>query len=194
MTETQTYHKTKAVIESEKAWIIKAQKKPKDFAPLYNLYYLQIFKYVIKRVKNENTAAEVTSDIFAKALFKIGKYKFKGLPFSSWLYRIASNEITDYYRKKQVSKYVRVTEDQLNYLFDNTVDEITITSDKEEKLRKIISLLEILSADDLELIEMRFFEERSFKEIAAILNLTEGNARIKTHRAITKLKNNIKKL
>jgi RNA polymerase sigma-70 factor (ECF subfamily) len=152
---------------------------------------LPIFKYVIKRVKDENDAAEITSDIFAKAIFKIGKFKFQGFPFSSWLYRIASNEITDYYRKKQSSKYVRVTEDQLNYLVDNAEDGISIDSEKEEKFSQIITSLEILSDDDLELIEMRFFEERSFKEIAEILDLTEGNARIKTHRAITKLKNNI---
>jgi RNA polymerase sigma-70 factor (ECF subfamily) len=192
MTETPTYHKTTKEIEGEKELILKAQKTPKDFAPLYEQYYLQIFKYVIKRVKDENDAAEITSTIFAKALFNIKKFKFKGFPFSSWLYRIASNEITDYYRKKQASKYVRVTEDQLNYLIDNAVEEITIQSDKEEKFSQLIISLELLTDDDLELIEMRFFEERSFKEMAGILNLTEGNARIKTHRAITKLKNSIK--
>lgn len=191
MSEKQTYHKTTAEIEQEKELILKAQKNPADFASLYNQYYLQIFKYVIKRVKDENDAGEITSDIFAKAIFNIKKYKFKGFPFSSWLYRIASNEITDFYRKNQSSKYVSVTEDQLNYLVDNSEDEITVQSDKEEKFSEIIASLEMLSDDDLELIEMRFFEERSFKEIAEILGLTEGNARIKTHRAITKLKNNI---
>ena len=79
----------------------------------------------------------------------------------------------------------------MNYLLDNAEDEIIIKSDKEEKFSQIITSLEILSDDDLELIELRFFENRSFKEIAEILNLTEGNARIKTHRSITKLKNNI---
>ncbi|MCB9361352.1 MAG: sigma-70 family RNA polymerase sigma factor [Flavobacteriales bacterium] len=191
MIKQKAYHKTDKAIKDE-VWLIKkAQKNPKDFAPLYDLYYLQIFKYVIKRVKDENDAAEITSDIFAKALFNIGKFKFKGLPFSSWLYRIASNEITNFYRKNQSSKYVRVTEEQLNYLVDNAADAINIKSEKEEKFSQIITSLEVLSDDDLELIEMRFFEERSFKEIAEILNLTEGNARIKTHRAITKLKNNI---
>jgi RNA polymerase sigma-70 factor (ECF subfamily) len=191
MTDTQLYHKTERVIQAENMLVIKAQKNPNDFAPLYDQYYLQIFKYVFKRVKDENDTAEITSDIFAKAIFNIKKYKPQGLPFSSWLYRLASNEITDYYRKSKSSKYVRVTEDQLNYLIDNSDDDRIVTFDKEEKFTQIITSLEILSDDDLELIEMRFFEERSFKEMAEILNLTEGNARIKTHRAITKLKNNI---
>jgi RNA polymerase sigma-70 factor (ECF subfamily) len=191
MTDTQLYHKTERVIQAENMLVIKAQKNPNDFAPLYDQYYLQIFKYVFKRVKDENDSAEITSDIFAKAIFNIKKYKPQGLPFSSWLYRIASNEITDYYRKSKSSKYVRVTEDQLNYLVDNSDDDRIVTFDKEEKFTQIITSLEVLSDDDLELIEMRFFEERSFKEMAEILNLTEGNARIKTHRAITKLKNNI---
>lgn len=191
MTDKQTYHKTAVEVESEKELIIKAQKNPRDFLPLYDQYYLQIFKYVFKRVKDNNDAAEITSDIFAKAIFKINNFKFKGFPFSSWLYRIASNEITDYYRKNQSSKYLRVTEDQLNFLIDNSEDENIVKSDKEEKFSQIITSLGILSDDDLELIEMRFFEERSFKEMSEILGLTEGNARIKTHRAITKLKNNI---
>ena len=191
MTDTQLYHKTKQDIEVEKQLVLKAQKNPKDFAPLYDQYYLQIFKYVFKRVKDENDAGEITSDIFAKAFAKIDKFKFQGFPFSSWLYRIASNEITDFYRKSKASKYVRVTEEQLNYLVDNSGNESIIESDKEEKFNQIITSLEILSDDDLDLIEMRFFEGRSFKEMAEILDLTEGNARIKTHRAITKLKNNI---
>jgi len=191
MSEKQTYHKTTAEIESENKLIKKAQKNPKYFAALYDLYYLQIFKYVIKRVKDQNDAAEITSDIFAKAIFKIDRFKFKGFPFSSWLYRIASNEITDFYRKNQSSKYVRVTEDQLNYLVDNSDYEIASKSNKEEKFSQIIESLEILADNELELIEMRFFENRSYKEMAEILNLTEGNARTKTHRVITKLKNNI---
>jgi len=191
MIKSNEYHKTDKEIEAEVALIKKAQQNPNAFATLYDYYYLQIFKYVMKRVKDKNTAAEITSDIFAKAMHKINKFKFQGFPFSSWLYQIARNEVTDFYRKQQASKYVSVTEDQLNYLVDNSQDDTPNKLDKEEKFRKIITALEILSDADLELIELRFFEERSFKQIADILNLTEGNARIKTHRAITKLKNNI---
>jgi RNA polymerase sigma-70 factor (ECF subfamily) len=193
MVEKQTYHKSSSEIEQEKELIIKAQKNPKDFAPLYDSYYLQIFKYVIKRVKDENNAAEITSDIFAKALFNLNKFKFKGFPFSSWLYRIASNEITDFYRKNQSDKYLRVTENQLNYLVDNSEEDLSLLLSKEGRITQILSSLKTLADDELELIEMRFFEERSFKEIAEILGLTEGNARIKTHRVITKLKDTLKR-
>jgi len=195
MSKKQTYHKTTAEIENEYELIKKAKKNPQHFAPLYDLYYLQIFKYVIKGVKDQNDAAEITSDVFAKAMFKIDTYKFKGVPFGSWLHQVARNEMFDYYSRNQSDKFLRATEKELNGLndhIDNSEDEITSKSNKEEKISQIITSLEILHDDDLELIEMRFFEERSFKEMAEILNLTEGNARTKTHRAINKLKNNIK--
>jgi len=193
MNEKQTYHKTTAEIEQEKELIIKAQQNPQDFAPLYDLYYLQLFNYVIKRVKEENDAAEITSDIFAKAIFNIKKYQFKGFPFSSWLYRIASNEIIDFYRQNKFDKYVRVSETQLNYLIDNSEDEINTLLAKEEKIGQILSSLEKLADDEQQLITMRFFEDRSFKEMAEILDSTETNARVKTHRAIAKVKELIKK-
>ena len=59
-------------------------------------------------------------------------------------------------------------------------------------MKLLVDSLKSLADNELELIEMRFFEERSYKEIAEILNITEGNARIKTHRSLNKLKNNLK--
>ena len=192
MSEKQTYHKNTEEVKHEKSLIVKAQNNPKDFKPLYDQYFLQIFKYIIRRVKDENTAAEITSDVFAKAIFKIKAYQFKGLPFSSWLYRIAQNQIADYYRKNKSRKHIRVSETQLNYLIDNSEESINTLPDKEDQMDQLIASLRSLSDNELELIEMRFFEERSYKEMAEILNVTEGNARIRTHRSLNKLKNDIK--
>lgn len=193
MSENLIYHQTSEAIESEKELILKAQHNPQDFAPLYDQYYLQLFNYVFKRVKEENDAAEITSDIFAKAIFNIKKYQFKGLPFSSWLYRIAGNEVINFYRQQKADKYVRVSENQLNYLIDTSKEEMNSLLDKEEKFDKITSSLEKLADDEQQLITMRFFEDRSFKEMSEILNTTETNARVKTHRAIAKVKELIKK-
>mgnify|MGYP006155305143 CR=1 FL=1 len=181
-------HKTEEYIQNEVLLIQKAQKSAKDFAPLYDTYYLQIFKYVYKRVKMEHLVGEITSNVFSKALSKIGKFKSQGFPFSSWLYRIASNEIADHYRKKSTDKYVRVTEQQLSYLMDSTENIDEDTEKKEAILTRLLGVLKLLNSRDLELIEMRFFEQRSFKEIGEVLGMSEGNARIKTHRVVKSLK------
>jgi len=192
MNTTSIGHKTEEYIQNEVLLIQKAQKSAKDFAPLYDTYYLQIFKYVFKRVKTQHLVAEITSNVFSKALNKIGKFKSQGFPFSSWLYRIASNEITDHYRKNSRDRYVRVTEDQLSYLADLSQNENhnqNEESDKKEAiLARLLDVLKLLNSRDLELIEMRFFEQRSFKEMGEVLDMTEGNVRIKTHRVVKGLK------
>ena len=77
---------------------------PQCFEPLYKKYYEQILKFVYKRMDNLDDTREVTSIVFSKAISNINKYKDHGHPFSSWLYRIALNEITQFYRdsKKEI--------------------------------------------------------------------------------------------
>ncbi len=193
MSKSSPYHLSENDINKEKELITKAQKNPKDFAPIYDCYFLPIFKYVIKRVQDEEQASEITSDIFAKSLLKLNKFQFKGFPFSSWLYQIARNEIVDFYRKNQASKYVQVSENELNYLIDSSETDLLSVLDKEEKINQILTCLKQLSDSEIELIEYKYFEDRSYKEIAEIIETTETNARVKTHRAIAILKYLIKK-
>ncbi len=192
MIKESIYHKTESTINLEHEQIKKAQHNVTDFAPLYDSYFLAIFNYVLKRVQDEHRAAEITSDIFAKALFKISTYNFKGLPFSSWLYRIARNQIIDFYRKDKSNKYLQVSEQELNYLAENSVKEINTEMDRENKTKQLVLALGKLSDENIELIELKFFENRSYKEIAAIINTNENNARVKTNRALAKLKDLIK--
>lgn len=192
MIKESIYHKTKSVINLEHEQIKKTKRNVADFAPLYDSYFLAIFNYVLKRVQDEHHAAEITSDIFAKALFKISTYNFKGLPFSSWLYRIARNQVIDFYRKDKSNKYLQVSEDELDYLADNSENDIDAAMDKENKTQQLVLALGKLSDENIELIELKFFENRSYKEIAEIINTNENNARVKTNRALAKLKDLIK--
>ena len=199
-----SYHQTQEDIIKESKLVKLAQQKPENFAPLYDRYYLQIFKYVFKRIPQQEEVGEITSDVFAKVIANIKQYKFQGLPFSSWLYRIASNEIVDHYRRKKAQKYVRVTRDQLNHLLDNSLANSTdaenghlagdlseqeqIAKDRALKTSHMITLLGSLKDKELELVEMRFFEQKSFKQMGQILDVSEGNARMRTHRVLLKLR------
>lgn len=69
-----------------------------------------------------------------------------------------------------------------------------IENDSEVNRSKLLSALTRLKADQLELIEMRFFEKRSFREIGDLLEMTENNAKVKTFRAVNKLKQLFNKL
>ncbi len=177
--------KIKKQLISEVDQIKLAQQNPKDFEPLYKKYFLQIYKFVYSRIGSESNAKEITSLAFTKALVNVGKYKDKGFPFSSWLYRIARNEINDFYRRNQKQKCSVVSTEELFHL----KDEIDVHHDhSDERMQKLVVLLNSLEEDEIELIELKYFEKRPYKEIAEITGLSESNVRVKTHRIVQKLK------
>jgi len=168
--------------------VVRAQENIQGFEALYNKYYEKILRYVYQRVTTKEEAYDVTSQVFLKAMQSINKYEDRGLPFSSWLYRIAKSEVYQYLREKSKSQTFCISEDQIENLVDE-VEEHGITVTNED----LIKWLSEIAEDDLPYIEMRFLEQRSFKEIGEILNVTENNAKVKTHRIMAKLKNKLSK-
>ena len=179
------FHKTKKEIGSELQDIEEAKKNPKKFETLYNRYHEQIFRYLYSRVDNTHLAADLTSQVFYKALLNIENYSFKGVPFASWLYRIAFNEMNMHFRKDSKNRTVNIESDHIGGLFEELEEDYY--SEEKEKLVKILATL---SDERLSIIEMRFFEKRSFKEIAEIMGITENNAKVKVYRTLDKLKKN----
>jgi len=165
-----------------------AQRQPALFKPLYNRYYDPIFRFVYRRTNDEHLSADVVAQVFLKAMQKLSKYQFKGVPFSAWLYRIASNQVAQHFRDVKKDRTVSIEDQNLIDLAEE------IQSVDSEKLRALlIRSLEDLKPIDLSLIELRFFEQRPFKEIANLLEITESNAKVKTYRILEKLKKNITK-
>tara|TARA_B100000676_G_C18072597_1_gene845339 strand:+ start:1738 stop:2316 length:579 start_codon:yes stop_codon:yes gene_type:complete len=183
------YHQSETEIQKEEKILRKSINNPNAFAPIYEKYYLGIFKFVLQRVENEHIASEIVSDVFAKAIFNLKKYKFKGTPFSAWLYRVAYNEIITKFRKQKRTRTVNIPENSWG-LFENSDDDDI--EDNSKSIKKLKHCLQKLKPNEVELIEMRFFEDRPFKEIGEILELTTENARVKTHRALKKLQKTFK--
>ncbi|MEM7102604.1 MAG: sigma-70 family RNA polymerase sigma factor [Bacteroidota bacterium] len=160
-----------------------AQREPALFRPLYDRYYDRIFRYIFKRTVDENLAADLCSQVFLKAMQKLSGYKFKGVPFSAWLYRIAGNEVTQHFRNTGKQRVVSIQESDVKEMIDE-VPEDDITP----SVNAMLSALHELPEKDMNLIELRFFEHRPFKEIAQILNITESNAKVKTYRILERMK------
>ncbi|CAG5087286.1 RNA polymerase sigma factor [Parvicella tangerina] len=177
------YHQTASAIDEELEWIEASKTDPKQFGPLYRKYYTDIFRYIWKRVGEEELAATLVSNVFVKALQSIHKYTYRGVPFSAWLYQIARNEINLFHRANQRSRTVTME----TYQLKEVVSEMN-EDDNEENLQLLLNGLEHLQPEELELLEMRYFEKRSFKEVSEILQIKEGTAKVKMHRIIQKLK------
>jgi len=180
------YHHTKDAIAQEELLIKAAQKDPKAFAPLYDKYYVQIFRFVLKRLGNEQDASDVTSQVFVKAITSIKKYQFRGVPFTSWLHMVARNEMNLAFRSKKYDRTVDVKTDHLHNIADEFEDDNAGLDD--ERLPMLLEGISQLSLDEIELLEMRYFEKRPFKEVSEILEITESNAKVRMHRIIKKLK------
>ena len=123
-----------------------------------------------------------------KALQKLGTYQFKGVPFSAWLYRIASNQVAQHFRNTRKNRMVSIENHNLTDLAEEIKPE-----DNQHLKDLLIESLKDLKPIELSLIELRFFEQRPFKEIADILDITESNAKVKTYRILEKMKKIISK-
>lgn len=184
-TETH-YHLSKEQIDKEGDLIRSAKEDPAMFSQLYKKYHEQIFLFVVRRVESNDDAADITSQVFLKAMLNLKKYEPKGIPFGAWLYRIARNEIYDRSAKNKVSMVLTIEKDGIQKMILEMQEE----SNSEEKYSSLQNALSTLNDEELELIELRYFEKRSFKEVGEIVNITENNAKVKTYRIIEKLKKN----
>lgn len=177
------YHKSEHQIQDEWEDIKQAQLNPLKFDVLYERYYNPIFVFVYRRVNDEDVCADITSQVFFKAMVSIKKYIFKGLPFSAWLYRIAFNEINLYFRSNKADRFVSIEQSGIASIINETHED-----NNEVVYQKMMLAIQKLKKEELELVELRFFEKHSFAEIAEIMNITENNAKVKVYRILDKIK------
>lgn len=178
------YHVSVESMEQELQVIEASKKDAAAFRPLYEKYHEAIFRYIYQRSDDKEAAFDITQQVFLNALINLSRYTFKGVPFSSWLYRIAKSEVYKAIEKNKVQRTLNIDVDGLKELLQEVeADESLIQ--KEKSLSVCMSQL---AESDMQLIEMRFFESRAFKEIGDILELTENNAKVKVYRILEKLK------
>ncbi len=170
-------------LSEEEALILAAKKHPEKFGALYDKYYALILKFVYQRVVTKEDAYDITQQVFLQAMISLPKYEHRGFPFSSWLYRIAINEMNQLFRKNEKQRGINLEEKHLKDLVHEMGEQ-----DIEEKEQLVLNALTTLDEEDFQLVEMRFFEKRPFKEISEILNVTEPTAKMRLYRILEKLK------
>ena len=153
-----------------------------QFADLYDVYVKKIYQFVYYKTHHKETAQDIVSDVFIKAMEKIHLYQSDKGKFSTWLFQIARNTVIDFYRAKKTTINIEDVWD--------LSDEIDIEKDEDMKLKiKIVEkYLKQLKPDQRELIIMRVWQDLSYKEIAQILGKTEASCKMSFSRAMTKLR------
>jgi len=179
------WHREEDEILNENVLIEKCKQDPGHFGAIYEQYYEPVFRFVYKRTDDEFATAEITSKVFFNCLNNIKRYTFQGVPFASWVFRIAVNEINQYFRsRKNTDRTVSLEEHHVGTL----MEEISLEVPARDPEYVLAALLEKLAPEELQFLELRFFEGRSFREVGYLTGLTEVNAKVKTYRILKKLK------
>lgn len=157
------------------------------FGLLYDKYQPQIYRFIYLKTSHREEAEDLTHQVFLNAWQKIENYKFKGYPFSTWLYQIARNEVIDFYRTRKSNLNIE------------TIPEPTIKESFEKKLdinlelEKIKKAIIELSSEQQNVIIMRFVNDIPLQEIADAMGKSNGAIRILQYRAIKNLQKNLSK-
>ena len=176
---------TNEEIREEDKIVEQSKKDSKVFGVLYERYFDRIFNYLIRQTDDEDLAGDLCSQTFISALNNLNRYEFRGLPFSAWLYKIASNEVNKHYRKTKHRKVFSIEEMRVKELVEQAEE-----AWDEELIQKMLIYLNELPTEMLQVLELRFFENKDFREIAFILDITESGAKMRTYRALDKLRTN----
>ena len=180
-------HRLNSSTTSEDHHLIRAaQKEPEAFGVLYEKYYVRIFRFIVDKVGNKAIAADLCSMCFTKAMLHIGKYKDRGVPFVYWLLRIATNEVHMYFRNSKKNIHIEIDDKQLRNL-----SETTEVANDDVSRGRMIQALNTLSDKEAQLIEHRFFDELSFKEIAHIYRVSEATVKMRVYRILERLRKRI---
>ena len=160
-------------------------KDDKAFAKLYKFYFAKISYHLLSKVNYDEALAEdLTSSAFEKAFSNRGRFRWQGVSFASWIYKIANNILIDYYRKASTKLN---TKSEVNNLVDrNTaIEDKLIDEDISDHIRGV---LKRLKPREQEIINLKFYEGFTNKSIAEELNISETNVGTILYRAMQKVK------
>jgi len=154
------------------------------FGSLYDHYQAMIYRFVVIKVGSREEAEDITHQVCLSAWQKVGSYKHRGHPFSSWLYRIARNQVIDHYRAKKGEVSIEKIDPELFATAERESDDLA----RKFQLEDVRKAIAALKTDYQDVIIMRFVEDVSLKETAAILKKSEGAIKLIQHRAVKELK------
>ncbi|MBD3327755.1 sigma-70 family RNA polymerase sigma factor [Candidatus Peregrinibacteria bacterium] len=175
--------------DKDKKLVELAKQDSKHFGSLYDKYFDRIYKYVFRRVSDKETVHDLVSQTFFDALTHMQSYEYRGYPFSTWLYKIAHNNVLKWYRDQGKMKKADLEEGA--QIADTKVDVVKDFEDTERK-ESIEIVLSKLEHEDREIIRLKFFEEVSNIEIAEIMGLSANHIGVKVFRALKKVKQLLK--
>jgi len=167
--------------------IRRAQQHEREaFDRLYDLFADRIYRYLYYRVGNQQLAEDLTADLFVRLIEKVHTLRLgqenQETVFSAWLFRIAHNLLVDHHRKRAKDKHEPLENISLAH---NETPDLAV----EAKLNReqLLEALTFLTAEQREVLVLRFLEELRTREVAGIMDKSEGAIKALQHRALNAL-------
>ncbi|MDI6717266.1 MAG: sigma-70 family RNA polymerase sigma factor [Actinomycetota bacterium] len=154
------------------------------FGRLYDLYFDKIFRFAYCKIGSRHEAEDIAEQTFLRALEKIAEFEWRGIPFSSWLFRITSNLIVDYYRSNKYET-VDIAEEAIVNHDDGCSPEQSAMQELER--REIVKAIRSLTWEQQQVIAMRFFAGMTNEEVAKAIGKNVGAVKALQHRAVESL-------
>ncbi len=155
------------------------------FGELYDYFFPRVYSYIFGKVKNSDQADDIISVTFEKVFVKLDDYDSTKGAFSTWIFRIAINEMNNLFRG-QVRRNEAVWEDFFNPADSRNTPEQQMVSDEGDQ--HLLMAMEMLGEREKKIVSLKYFSGISNKEIAEMLDMTPSNVGVVLHRTLDKLK------
>ncbi len=149
------------------------------FGDIYDLYVNKIYDFIYFRTSHKETAEDLTSLVFIKALEKIKDFNLELGYFSAWIYRIARNSVIDFYRTKKTTSNID------DYQNIKSPTDIEYEIDIKCSIEKVKKYIENLNKEQKDILIMRIWDGLSYEEISKIIGKSEANCKVIVSRSLS---------
>lgn len=168
-------------LEAERRLIQSSQQQPHRFAELCDRYFDRVYAFALTRAGDRTAAEDITADTFRQAFENLSRFKWRGVPFSAWLFRIAANAASDYFKRASREAPLPEASGSPDEPWESRLIEM-------ETRARLFELLQRLPKDQRQVLVMRFGEEKSIREVAEAIGKSEGAVKALQHRGIETLR------
>lgn len=174
------------VMENEEQLLVQAKAGPDGVAAVYDAYADKIYGFLLKRCGSKESAEDLTSKTFVKFLEQVRTIEWRGVSLGAWLYRVATNLLTDHWRSASVRMDVSIDADEWD--LPSATDNPAWFAERAFENAKLADCLKTLSPRDQEILSLRFFGECDVPEVAAVLGVSANHASVLAYRALGRLR------
>lgn len=175
-------------MDKQKQWIKQIKLKSNQVAAneLIYKYYKEIYAYIYKQTLKKELSMDLTQEIFINMLQSINNYDESKSAFRTWLYKIATYKLTDYYRSKQY-KNTSIVVSIDDYDLPDTMD-FTISIENKQEAQEVINIVNRFDASSQLILRLKLFAQYTFLEISDVIHISESTVKTKYYTIIKKVK------